>query len=69
MDAKVAINRIDDLLNEWKEKYSRVITAAHSEVKTESPDEQFIKNNIAKVAKKAIRILMRQQKRQLLRCG
>ncbi len=35
-----------DVRDQWKEKYSRVITAAASEIKTESPDERFMKNLI-----------------------
>lgn len=37
--------------DQWKEKYSRVITAAASEVKTESPDERFIKDLICIIEK------------------
>ncbi len=40
-----------EVRDQWKEKYSRVITAAPSEVKTESPDEQFIKNLICIIEK------------------
>lgn len=36
---------------QWKEKYSRVITAAPSEIKTESPDERFIKELICIIEK------------------
>jgi|GEM_PF-2341433 len=40
-----------EVRDQWKEKYSRVITAAPSEVKTESPDERFIKDLICIIEK------------------